>query len=517
MSKSLSALIPPLLALLLFSYTLDLPPFLDDGNLHLMIHDFQNVGTHGTRFWAGSASYQYYRPMGFTLMELAYGADGTWDVFGLHLFNVLIYALTAAGIGVLTQRLTRSTWAGVLGGCAFVFYPYTFRSVTWIAANFHLMVAAGLTFTLLFGLMWLDRRRGWPPLVMAWGAAFFGLFSQELGVLVAPLTVLLALTAHGWGVIRTRRFWVLVIPLGMLTAFFLYRYVTVPRPAAGPLTFYFDQSLTSLAVMSQGLAYPFFTVVRRFITDVPQTFPMLALSAGVVALGAFMAGRRWRVALFGAATFGALALPVIILTPTDYVKGSVHVMTTAAIGMGIFWGAALHGGLTTRRRWLRGLTVVIIIGGVFVSLMYNAARKREALLQAEFTYQVFEMTRDDPRQVVLINAPSFLGAYPQDRWLLTGSEATMMMEGSYANYNLIFRAMTGRDFPRYPAFIYQPAFQRPPTIEYAPMSTHIPLDFERRVQEARTLIVTVMVGDLFIPVKLPGKAWPIFREKMGWE
>ncbi len=517
MRRYLPALIPPLLALILFSYTLDLPPFLDDGNLHLMIHDFQNVGTHGLRFWAGSASYQYYRPMGFTLMELAYGADGKWDTFGLHLFNVLIYALTAAGIGALTQRLTRSHWAGVIGGCAFVLYPYTPRSVTWIAANFHLMVAAGVTFTLIFSLMWLDRRRGIIPLLGACFATFFALFSQELGILAAPLTLILAVAVYGWRVILTRRLWMLLVPLGVLTLVFLYQYVTVPRPAAGPLTLYFGQSLDSLAVMSQGMAYPFFTVIRRFVTDNAQTLPMLALSAGVVALGIFMAGKRWRAALFGAAAFGILALPVIVLTPTDYVKGSPHVMTTAAIGMGIFWGAALWGGLSSQRRWMRGAAIVIMVGGVFVSLMYGAARKRETLLQSDFMYTLLEMTQDDPQGVILINPPSFLGAYPENRWMLTGSEATMMMEGTYANYNLIFGAMTGREFPRYRSFIYQPGFRRPLTLEYAPMATRAPGQFEEKVTEAKTLIVVVIEGDTFTPIKMTGVDWPDFVAKMGWD
>ena len=517
MKRYLPAMIPVLLALVLFSYTLDLPPFLDDGNLHTMIHDFQNVGTHGVRFWTGSAAYQYYRPMGFTLMELAYGADGAWDIFGLHLFNVLIYALTAAGVGALTQRLTRSPWAGVMGGCAFVLYPYTPRSVTWIAANFHLMVAAGLTLTLIFSLMWLDRRRGVLPWVGACAATFFALFSQELGVLSAPLVLMLAVSVYGWRAILTRRLWALLVPLSLLTLGFLYQYVRVPRPAAGPLTLYLDQSWNSLAVMSQGLAYPFFSVIRRLITDSAQTVPMLALAAGVVALGVFMAGKHWRIGLFGAATFGVLALPVIILTPTDYVKGSPHVMTTAAIGMGIFWGAALSGGLTSQRRWLRGAALVIMAGGVFVSLMYGAARKRETLLQSDFTYTLLAMTQADPRGVLLINAPSFLGAYPENRWLMTGSEATMMMEGTYANYNLIFRAMTGREFPRYRSFVYQPGFRRPLTLEYAPMSTGVPENFDEKVAEAKTLIVVVIEGDSFTPVKMTGADWPDFVAKMGWD
>lgn len=515
--RFLPAILPPLLALMLFGYTLDLPPFLDDGNLHTMIHDFQNVGTHGFRFWNGSAAYQYYRPLGFTLMEFAYGADGAWDYVGLHLFNVLIYILTVVGVGGLTQRLTHSPWAGLIGGCAFVFYPFTFRSVTWIAANFHLMVGAGLTFTALFTLMWMDKRRGVVPLFGAYFAAFFGLFSQELGIFAAPMVVLVTLMAYGWRGIRQPRFWVMLLPIALLTGFFLQRYFTVPRPAAGPLTLYFDQALHSLAVMSQGLAYPFFSAIRRFITDDAQYMPMLALSAGVIALGVFMAGRRWRAAGFGAAAFVMLALPVIILTPTEYVKGSPHVMTTAAVGMGVFWGAALWGGLTSQQRWMRGAAVVIIVAGVFISLMYNAARKREAVLQAEYAQSLFEMTQADPQGVVLINAPSFLGAYPQDRWMLTGSEATMMMEGSYANYNLIFRAMTGREFPRYRAFIYQPAFRRPTTIEYAPMSTRAPGRFEEKVLDANTLIVTVISGDSFYPIKMSGAAWPIFRDMMGWE
>jgi len=93
----------------------------------------------------------------------------------------------------------------------------------------------------------------------------------------------------------------------------------------------------------------------------------------------------------------------------------------------------------------------------------------------------------------------------------------MMMEGTYANYNLIFGAMTGREFPRYRSFIYQPGFRRPLTLEYAPMATRAPGQFEEKVTEAKTLIVVVIEGDTFTPIKMTGVDWPDFVAKMGWD
>ena len=93
----------------------------------------------------------------------------------------------------------------------------------------------------------------------------------------------------------------------------------------------------------------------------------------------------------------------------------------------------------------------------------------------------------------------------------------MMMEGTYANYSLIFRAMTGKEFPNYRSFIYQSGFRRPLTIEYAPMANRVPDDFDKRVAAAKTLIVVVIEGDTFTPVKMTGADWPDFVAKMGWQ
>ncbi|MCU0476230.1 MAG: hypothetical protein MUC99_09000 [Anaerolineae bacterium] len=524
MKRTLPALIPALLAVWLFSYTLDLPPFLDDGNLHTMIHDFQNVGTHGVRFWNGSASYQYYRPLGFTVMELAYQADGRWDVFGLHAFNLLIYAATAAGVGAIGQRLTGSPWGGVLAGCAFVLYPYTYRSVTWIAAIFHLMVAFGLVMTLVFGLMWLDGRRGGVALVLAWGAAFVALFSQEVGIVVAPLMVLAAWAVRGWGVWRNGRLWALVVPLALLTGGFLVRYGMVPRPAAGPLTLYLDQAPSSLAVFGQGFAFPFFALIRRAGDVVgtlaePRTLPMLALLAGVVAGGVWVAGRaRWRAAVMGVLAFVGLAAPALILTDTEYVKGSPHVMTTAAVGMGVFWGVVLWAGLRHPRRWVRAGVVGVMVVSVGVSLLFNAARRTEAIAQAEYHRALYALVSPDPEGVVMVNTPAFLGAYYDRRWFLTGSEATMFMLG-YAGYHLTFRALDGRDYPPFTYYLYTPSFQRPPTYEFAPFWTDDNTDpayVSGQVAQARRVVFTEIDGDRFTPILMDGADWPAFVAERGW-
>ncbi len=523
MRRVLPLLLPPVLALMLFGYALALPPFLDDGNLYLMIHDYQEVGVHGLRFWTGSAAYQYYRPLGFTVMELAYGADAAWNVWALHAFNLLVYAATALGVAVLTQRVSGSRWAGVIGGCAFVLYPYTYRSVTWIAALFHVMVAAGVVWALVGTLWWMDGRRG----ALAWAgvllATAWALFSQEAGLLVGPLVLLTVVLVYGWGVLARRRLWALLLPIGALTGGFLLIYFNVPRPAAGPLTLYHGMLPGSLAVFAQGFAYPFFAAVNRLGGEfaVPRTLPMLALGAGVVMLGVWMAGAgRRRAAVLGVLCFGGLALPALLLTPTDYVKGSPHILTTAAVGMGVFWGAALSGALARGRALpMRALAVLVMLGGVGVSLAFNAARQAEAQRQADYVMALYALVGDEPDGVALVNPPAFLGAYAGQRWFLTGSEATMFMQ-RYSNYGLLFRAMTGRSYPDFPAYLVIPAFAPPPSYEYAPLWTDDNLDagyISQRLVEARRVIITRMEGDRFWPEAIDGADWPDYARQQGWE
>jgi hypothetical protein len=531
------ALAPLLLATALYGYSLRLPLFLDDGLLYLMIRDYGPEGVAPLRFWGGSATYHYYRPLGFTILELDYGADTRLDPFTLHTFNLLTFVFATAAVSALAARLGRSRWVGLIAGCAFALYPFSFRAVTWVAALFHVMVADYMAAALVCALRWLDtrstlsnagevRRGPLVDLLLAWGFAFAALFSAESAVLLPPLIVLALWAAYGWGVFRWRRAWLLMGPILALTTVFAYLFLALPRPAAGPLTLRWESLPASLAVIGQGLVYPLATIVRRLTLADAQTLPLLALIAGGMALGLWLSGRSWRGALVGLAWFAWAALPPALLLPTDYVKGSVHVMHLAAVGAALFWGNALAAqaqrgaGAKQRRsgvkmlRW--GVVAVLIGGGVVVSGAYLTARRAEALRQSDYLWRLMALVEADPSGTAVINAPAFLSAYDRDRLLLTTSEATMFAEGSYTNHADQLRAMWGREVPGIAGFLHPPGILPPSAYTFAPYWTETPADLPTRLRDFRQIIATYFEGDHFYPAYvggagLPGPDAPIAR------
>jgi hypothetical protein len=585
----LISLIPLLLATGLYAYSLRLPLFLDDGLLYLMIRDYGESGVAPFRFWGGSATYHYYRPLGFTILELDYGTDARLDPFNLHLFNLLTFVFATAAVSALATRLGRSWQAGLIAGCAFALYPFSFRAVTWVAAIFHVMVAACMTAALVCALRWLDisfmasedltqsskdakaqRRRdvGTPfmasarhqhlNLLLAWGFTFAALFSAESAVLLLPLLLLMLIIRFGWRIFRQRRTWLLLLPITTLTALFGYLFLTLPRPAAGPLTLRPETLPASLAVIGQGLIYPLVTLIRRLTVEDARTLPLLALIAAGAALGLWLAGRRWKVALIGLVWFGLAALPPALLLPTDYIKGSVHVLHLGAVGAALFWGIGIGSGLNTvpqggctqpqskhrgTQSWDVGtpfmasapqndstqrgkeakaqrkpfasfapvrliLSGLLMIGGLVVSLTYLNTRRAEALRLSDYQWRLMALVEADPTSTAVLNAPAFLAAHDRDRLFLTTSEATMFAEGSYTNHADQFRAMWGREVPGIAGFLFTPGALPPPSYTFAPYWTETPADLPVSLRDYRQIIATYFEGDHFYPAWVGGAGLP---------
>lgn len=508
-------LAPAALAFVVYSFALGMPLFADDGNLHAMIHDYGPEGVPGLRFWGGSLSYQYYRPLGMSVLELAYGSDGRMEPFALHLFSVVVFSATAAMIAALARRLSGRDSGALIAGGAFALYPFAYRAVTWVAALFHVMVAFGLVLALLAGLAWIERKRGGLSLIFAALGTFIALFSQELGVLAGPLLVGLTAAVHGPRAVLRPRALVLYGVIAALTLLYLALYFGIPRPAAGPVSIRTDELPGSLAVFAQGLFYPAFALLRRLTLAEPRTIPMLALAAGGAALGLWLGGRpMWRIGAFALGAFGLLALPASLLLGTEYLKGSPHVLMPASIGVVLFWGAALSSAFGQRTGRIanlkRAVAVGVLAGGVIVSAAYLNARRAEAAMMSEHTYALLAMI--DPAEdqgTALVNTPAFLSALEHDRWFFAGSEATMFFEGTYATHDLVFRAMTGVEYPRLRGFVHVPSFVAPPSYVFAPYWTNTPDDLADRLARATRIIATVFEGDRFYPVEVEyGQALP---------
>lgn len=518
--RYLVSIAPVILAIGLYAYSVRLPIFLDDGLHYAMIRDYGVEGVPPFRFWGGSLSYHHYRPLIFTILELDYEADRRFDPFILHLYSVLQFGLLTAGIVALTQRLTNSRFAGLAAGFLFALYPLNVRAVTWVAANFHINAALSIVLTLCFGLMWLDKRGGGVSLIFAYLGLLYGLFSQENTIFVPLFLFLSALFVHGWRVLWTWRARVLFIPLGFFTFIYLWLWFTLPRPAAGPVIFHGDTALASLAVLLQGIAYPLVAFVRRLTLENARTIPLLLLVAGCLVMAFALVGRRWWFVMILCLSFSLLiSLPFIFFLPTDYVKGSPHVYLLPAVGIAMFWGCVVGGVFGPRplhRAWYvragRLALICWILAGLIIGLSYMRSRRDEALRLSNYVWDLMEILQNPSEQTVLVNAPAFLSALDTDRWFLTGSEATMFMEGSYTRYEYIFHAMTGQPYEPIVGLVYPPGFVPPPSYVYAPFWTENPQDFTNRLKQFQNIIVTRFEGDNFYPISVGGAGWPPLSE-----
>ncbi len=514
----LPALLPLLLAMGLYSYIVRLPLFLDDGLLYAMIHDFGEDAVPGVRFWGGSPFFQYYRPMGFTVLEIDYGEDEALSAFNLHFVNLMQMVMTTAGIYALVARLSKNHLAGIIAACAFVLYPFSFRTVMWVSAGvFHLQAIMGIVLAMVLALRWLDKR-SLLALLSAYFCAFIALFSQETAVVLPIMILIIIVFTYGFRALRWWQVWALVLPIIGMTALFLYQFVTVPRPAAGAFTIYWEMAPASLAVFSQGFSYPFAGVIRRLTLENAKTLPLLLLLVGDIVLGFWLAGRAyWRQVLLAIIIFGLMIIIPVLLVSTDYLKGTIHVLMWGAVGMSIFRGvtlASIFRRFTTKtKRASKNVTILkrtiagfIIISSLVISLAYLNARRTEALKQSDYVWDLLAMVEQTPENTVFLNAPAFLAALDQHRWFLTTSEATMFMEGSYTNYAQIFRAMTGRYFPPIAAYVYQPGFAAPPDYVYAPYWTGTPTDVMAELRQFDHFYLTIYEGNHFYPVYLGDRA-----------
>ena len=202
----LAALASMLVAAVLYSYSLRLPLFLDDGLLYAMIRDYGPEGVPGLRFWGGSLSYQYFRPLGFTVLELSYDSLGYFNPLPLHAFNFSMLVIACGALAAFVGRVTGKAWVGLLAGVLLAVYPFNFRSTTWVASLFHVMGLAGMSVALLASLRWMDRRRA-GALLLALGAGAFAIFSQESTIILLPLLAALLLIVYGRAALRSRHAW----------------------------------------------------------------------------------------------------------------------------------------------------------------------------------------------------------------------------------------------------------------------------------------------------------------------
>jgi|GEM_PF-544958 len=454
--------IPLFIAFALYGYTVQLPLFLDDGPQFRMVEVFT-----GFDQWLGSPAYFYYRPAVFSMWKLSSVLAGGFDAVGLHWLNVMLFGMTGVVLAAIAYRLMPKNKAMVaLGvGVGFVIFPFNYQTVILVGAMFHTTMIFCTALTIWAGLLWWKNPRlQW--LIIAVISAFWGVFSHENGVLIAPLLFLAIWTAYGAKVIFSRRIITLIAPIVVITGIYLVLYVTVPRAESVGGLQSVDNMIASFAIMVQSAAYPLSALLRPLVTETPSAWLTISMGMGVLGGGLWLVYMLMpsliRIALFGVAWYLMALMPTVILLDTAYVDGSPRILIYAGMGLHLFYGAVLCAVwmrstppikkgvgttllLSTERAEagraeahpyrliiFRALVIFTCALMVIISIPFIYTRRDHLLLLNGYMrplYQYVENQPQDPQttRILLVNAPDYITPSAENRTFLRGSEGVAMM------------------------------------------------------------------------------------------
>lgn len=504
--------LPLWVAVALYGYSITLPFFLDDGPHFLILRQ-----TDGLAHWGDFPAFPFYRPLVFSLWK-AYGSlNGGYDPVALHLVNVFCYGLSGVLIGQIVRHLhpTQSSgpwYAAPLAGTLFVLYPFSYQAVAMVAAFFHLLLALGVTLCLWLSLLWARGRMGWPGLIGAWGAASVAIFSHETGVLVVPLLGALLAIQPAPRQRSRRALSVLLLPTAAVACLYVVLWGAF-RPSAAAAT---PEPLTSLAMLIQGIAYPFVTLLRPLVAGDLAAPALLAfalcISGGLLWTAVHLTeGSARRIILYGMGWFGMCILPAALVLPAGYVLGQPRLALLASLGSAAAWGSLVAALIGARRpaQTVTGLILFALLSGV--SIEFLGMRRTEFLRLRDWNaaaVQTLEALDVFSSGAVLVNAPDYLTPADPDRRFLLGTEGTLFVDASL-DYNQQFwmntattwdaaatvRVIGYREIQRSEGFGFR---AHPPDLSTA--------EVIETVRGAPYVLVTQFEGKRFWPVVVGGSA-----------
>lgn len=488
---------PLLLAAAVYGYAVTLPFFLDDGP-HFQIL----AQTDGLRHWGDFPPFPFYRPLTFTIWKL-------FEPFGysapvMHWLNALCFGAAGVLVGSIARRLAPADWrvpAGLFAGWFFVLFPFGYQAVVMVAALFHLTLALGLLVSIWSALNWLGGQGGQPMLVVCWLGAFVGIFSHETGVLLVPLLAgaVIALCRGRWQ--ERRKLALVFLPLLALSALYVLLWLSFsPREDTG-LT---NDLAAGLAVLAQGLIYPFAAALRPFITGDIQPALLLLLVGAVMAVVLVLL--RWCMpqimlrAGYGLAWYALAIIPAAVALSAGYALGQPRLALLASAGGGMFWGLALAG-LTRNHRWLVLLIALAFFG---VSGEFLWMRRVDFLRLRDWNRQTLALIDANnaiDTGALLVNAPDYITPSEDDRRFLLGTEGALFVDETL-DYNQQFWMNSELEYANIEV-IAVPAIQRSSGFNFR---AHPPEVGDPAVGDAPLVIVTQFDGKRFYPVLVGGTA-----------
>ncbi|MFN2125798.1 MAG: hypothetical protein ACK2UP_20075 [Candidatus Promineifilaceae bacterium] len=347
----LSMLAVAILAFLLYSRALDFAFFNDDPTGHFAWMETKSYAD----YFLSSADYGYYRPVVFAVLQSLVDTVA----YNTHVFHTLLLGLNAANTALLwflVKRLSGSNlyaWAAAL---IFVFCPFSYEAVIYVASLTHPLLLFWLLLTLLFYQQARCREESSRHRFFFYSAAMvtmiLGLLTHENGLFIP-----LALVGIEWlevppkglkeGLQRPFLPYLILIPV-----FLLIRW-SIPKnseQAAPALSAWFSNLMPFL----QTLVYPLLPLLHLTAENITALILLSLLVLFLTFLAAWWARARalW---LFGLAWFVFSSLPAILFLSPAYLYGSPRLHYLPAAGVAMLWAMpvlalARHMPAVTRER-----------------------------------------------------------------------------------------------------------------------------------------------------------------------
>lgn len=281
----------------------------------------------------------YYRPLSWVSLALDRKLWGLHP-FGFHLTNLLLHWADGLLLFALLRKL-RTSWR--VAGCAALIWlalPINSEAVAWIAARAYCLAALFVLASGIFAVRCLEGRRVLFFALYAL-AALCGLFSHESGILVLPLTVLVAYALKKAAARAAMALYAIAIAAALF--FFGLRHLlgggaaTSQHGAVLPAGLFYFKYLAWLAL-------PLHMSMERSTNTPADHFSMLALLAWVGLLGfvaaALLLRRRQPVVAAGLAWMTVALLPFCGVVPI-YQGMAERFLYFASAGFALLVAAAL--------------------------------------------------------------------------------------------------------------------------------------------------------------------------------
>jgi hypothetical protein len=410
-----------ILTLLVYAPSLRLPFFFDD----LLLLPYA-ADTPFAEIWGKTAVFPYYRPLPITFWRVNYLLFGRHVAPWLHGVNLLLHALN----GFLSGALAVKIWGGgkqdgqqaafaFAAATFFIIFPFHVQAVPWVTAGFHLFVTAFILGSLL--AYWQFRERGgWQWAALGVTLALLALFTQENGVLAAPLALLLEAARGGsW---RDARRWRSVALWWLPLLLWLPLWLAIPR-TTGEFALNGAEAIgQNGAWFLQGMAFPV-TWVGGWLRDYRGWDGLwTAVFLSLTALAALL----WLTRRFWFAWTFALAgsLPALLLLPFAYLLSSPRLMTLTAVSAAWIWSALVVMGAYWfwQNRGRRPFAALTALGGTILVVMLTVV-PAALFLRRQMRFHTWlgdaytEMTalteaaNAEGRSAIAINFPYELGVH----------------------------------------------------------------------------------------------------------